>query len=72
MHLLKIKIIIYRANQFSDLSQMVVIVTKFALGSSYTSRIPHLEGEEVFGSTKQRQNLPFGSKDDFHTWGATR
>jgi hypothetical protein len=45
---------------------MVVIVTKFALGSSYTLRIPHLEGEEVFGSTKRMQNLPLGSKDDFH------
>jgi hypothetical protein len=43
---------------------MATTVAKFILGSSYTLRIPHLEGEEVFRSTKQRQDLPLGSKGD--------
>jgi len=30
---------------------MAIVVIKFISGSSYTLRIPHLEGEEVFGST---------------------
>jgi hypothetical protein len=45
---------------------MAAVVTKFTLGSSYTLKISHLEGEEVFGSTKQRQDLPLGLKGDLH------
>jgi hypothetical protein len=45
---------------------MATIVTKFTLGFSYTLKISHLEGEEVFGSTKQRQDLPLGLKGDLH------
>jgi hypothetical protein len=37
---------------------MVVIVAKFSPSSSYTSKIPYLEGEEVFGFTKRKQDLP--------------
>jgi hypothetical protein len=43
---------------------MVVVVTILALGSSYTSRILHLEGEEVFGSIKQKKNVPLGPEGD--------
>jgi hypothetical protein len=43
---------------------MATTIAKLILGSSYTSKIPHLEGEEVFGSTKQRQYLPLRSKGD--------
>jgi hypothetical protein len=45
---------------------MATVVTKFTLGSSYTLKIFHLEGEKVFGSTKQRQELPLGLKGDLH------
>jgi hypothetical protein len=31
---------------------MVVVVAKFVPSFSYSSKIPYLEGEEVFGSTK--------------------
>jgi hypothetical protein len=37
---------------------MVVAIAKYA--SSFTSRMSHLEGEEVFGSCKQCTNLPLG------------
>jgi len=30
------------------------------------TRIPHLEGEEVFGSTKQALNVPISSEGDSH------
>jgi hypothetical protein len=43
---------------------MAAIVTILALGSSYTSRISHLEGEEVFGSIKQKKNVPLGLEGD--------
>jgi hypothetical protein len=31
-----------------------------------TTRIPHLEGEEIFGSTKHKLDLPPGDDGDFH------
>jgi hypothetical protein len=47
-----------KASQFGDPLQMDVIVTRLAMGFSYTSRILHLEGEEVFGFVKRKKNLP--------------
>jgi hypothetical protein len=31
-----------------------------------TTRIPHLEGEEIFGSTKRKLDLPLGDDGDSH------
>ena len=31
-----------------------------------TTRIPHLEGEEIFGTMKQKQDLPPGDDGDSH------
>jgi hypothetical protein len=31
-----------------------------------TTRIPHLEGEEIFGSTKRKLDLPPGDDGDSH------
>jgi len=45
---------------------MVVIVTRYTMGSLFASRKHHLECKEVFGSMKQRQDLPLGSKGDSH------
>jgi hypothetical protein len=39
---------------------MVVVVAELALGFSFTLRIPHLEGEEVFEFIKQKKNMPLG------------
>jgi hypothetical protein len=36
------------------------------MGSLFASRKHHLECKEVFGSMKQRQDLPLGSKGDSH------
>ena len=30
------------------------------------SRVPHLEGEEIFGSTKRRLDVPIGDAGDSH------
>jgi hypothetical protein len=45
---------------------MPVVVIKLALGSSYTLRISHLEGEEVSRSIKQKQILLHGLKGDLY------
>jgi hypothetical protein len=41
-----------KVNRFGDPLQMAIVVAKLASNSSYTSKIHHLEGEEVFGSIK--------------------
>jgi hypothetical protein len=41
-----------KASQFSDPLQMAIVVAKLALDYSYTSKILHLEGEEIFGFVK--------------------
>jgi hypothetical protein len=45
---------------------MVVIVTRYTMGSLFASCKHHLECKGVFGSMKQRQDFPLGSKGDSH------
>jgi hypothetical protein len=45
---------------------MANTITKFTNGSSFTIKIPHLEGQEVFGSTKWRANIAQWLKCDSH------
>jgi hypothetical protein len=45
---------------------MANAITKYTIKSSFTNRIPHLEGQEVFGSIKRRANIGLGSKGDSH------
>jgi hypothetical protein len=33
-------------------------------GNGLFSRVPHLQGEKIFGSCKKEVNLPFGSNMD--------
>ncbi len=56
----------FKASQSNDHLQMATVVIKFISGSSYTLIILHLEGEEVFGSTKRRQDLPLGLIGNLH------
>ncbi len=55
-----------RASQYGDLLQMVNAVTKYSNGSSFTTSIPHLAGQEVFGSTKQTVDITLGLKGNSH------
>jgi hypothetical protein len=45
---------------------MANAIAKDTNGSSFTTKIPHLEGQEVFGSTKQRANIAPRSEGDSH------
>jgi hypothetical protein len=47
-----------------DPIQLINVVRKYALGVTLTVRLTHLEGEEIFGSYKQKLNLLHGSKGD--------
>jgi hypothetical protein len=41
-----------QASQFGDLLQMANAIAKYTNMSSFTARIFHSKGQEVFGSTK--------------------
>jgi hypothetical protein len=55
---------LHRVNQFGDPIQIVVTVAKYSSSFSLSVKILHLEGEEMFRSTKHKANLPPRSKAD--------
>ncbi len=62
----KNELCLHRANQFGDLVQIATMVTKYTSRFGIFIKILHLEGEEMFGSSKRKENLPLGSKVDSH------
>jgi hypothetical protein len=48
------------------LKQLVDAIVKYALSSFFTTRITHVEGEEIFGSCKWKLDLLVKSKGDSH------
>jgi hypothetical protein len=42
------------ASQFGDLVEIVVVVAKYTSSSDISTRIPHLESEEMFGLAKRK------------------
>jgi hypothetical protein len=41
-----------RMNEYGDFLLLIAFITKYTPSYSYASRLPHLEGEEVFKSHK--------------------
>jgi hypothetical protein len=56
---------LWQTSQSSDLLQMANVVVKYTSESSFSNRTPHLEGQEVFGSTKLKVNIAPRSKGWF-------
>ncbi len=54
-------------SQFNDLLQLVNMVIKYTSRSFFTIKIPHLEGQEVFRSTKRRVDIALGLEGNSHT-----
>jgi hypothetical protein len=57
---------LWQTSQFGDPSQMANLIAKHPSRFSFTTRIPHLEGQEVFGSTKRRVDITVRSKNSSH------
>ncbi len=57
---------LWQANQFDDSLQMANAIAKYTNGFSFTIKIPHLEGQKVFGSTNQRADITPRSKGNSH------
>ncbi len=55
-----------RASQSADPIKIVATVAKYTSNYGLFTKIPHLEGEEVFGSTKSKADLPPGSEAGSH------
>jgi hypothetical protein len=62
----KVGLLLKRAQGSSDPTKLVVFVANFTYGSSFINRLPHLEGEEVFGSAKRFVNYPPSVNEDSH------
>jgi hypothetical protein len=45
---------------------MANAIVKYTIRFSFTTRMPHLEGQDFFGSIKQRVNIAPRSKGDSH------
>ncbi len=55
-----------RANQFGDPFQIVVAIAKYTSSFGLSTKISHLDGEEVFGLAKCKANPPLGSEGNSH------
>jgi len=54
------------AKQSGDPKKMVEALNTLPGAEGVGSRIPHLEGEEIFGSTKRKLDVPIGDARDSH------
>ena len=55
-----------RAMASGDGKKIAEALSEMPGAEEICTRIPHLEGEEVFGSTKRKLDLPIGSEGDSH------
>ncbi len=64
--LIKMIFLLRKAQRSSDLVSLGIDVVNYTFGSSYFYHVPHLEGEEVFGSTKWPDDCPPSANNDSH------
>jgi hypothetical protein len=62
------KHLLHEMTQFGDSKQLANAVLKYGPNSSFIIRITHMEGEEIFGSCKQKANLFLGLKGIQHRY----
>jgi hypothetical protein len=54
------------ATRSGDPSKIAQVVGELSVDASLNSRVPHLEGEFIFGSAKRKLDLPPGDESDSH------
>jgi hypothetical protein len=62
----KQKLKLKEARRSGDLKKIEEALSQLPGVEVVTTRIPYLEGEEIFGSTKQKLDLPPGNEGDSH------
>jgi hypothetical protein len=55
-------------SQIGDPLQMANIIAKYTSGSSFITKTPHLEGQKVFGSMKQKVDIAIGLEGNSHKY----
>ncbi len=60
------ELLLKRAHFSKDISKFLATVADFAFGSSFMTLIPHLEGEEVFSSTKHNSYFSPRVSNELH------
>ncbi len=60
------ELLLRRAQRSNDLVTLVATMANYISKSSFTNHLPHLKGEEVFGSTKQLAICPLSADNDSH------
>lgn len=51
------ELLLCKITQFGDSKQLEDAILKYALGSSFITKITHMEGEGIFGSCNGKPNL---------------
>ena len=54
------------ATRSKDLKKIAEALNTLPGAEGLGNRVPHLEGEEIFGSTKRKLNVPIGDVEDSH------
>jgi hypothetical protein len=57
---------LHRASYYGDPIEIVIAITKYTSSFGLSTRILHLEGEEMFGSARHKANLPHRLKANSH------
>jgi hypothetical protein len=52
------ELLLKKARGSNDLAKLVVVMANYTFRSSFTNRLPHLEGEKVYESTKRPIDYP--------------
>ena len=54
------------ASRKSNSKRVVKLLDEVAVKAGLNTRVPHLEGETIFGTAKRKLDLPPGDDSDFH------
>ncbi len=54
------------AEQFSDHVELAIVVANYTSKFSFSYYTPHLEGEKIFGFTRQPIDCPLSANNDSH------
>ncbi len=60
------ELLLKRAHVLRDVSKLAIVVVNYVSRSSFMTRTLHLEGEEVFVSTKCNVDFSLGVNDELH------
>ncbi len=58
--------LLWKARRLNDPTRLGIVMANYLSRSSFTNCLPHLKGEEIFGSSKQFVDFPLSTNNDSH------